>query len=165
MKLLPIFFGGGVFIQFDLNLLFRAELILKLSCVARTWAGGDINLTLFLSQVGLGRIFFNTSRSKTEAVWKCSDNPDPSLTPPGHFSTLLSSIFPIATLLNVLTTLKEVVNPGLSFFSRLSFRGFSQEDYPQQRRPTQHDDFRGALAQRNGMFRPSGKSIYSMSKL
>lgn len=53
-----------VFIQIDLHLLFRAELILKLSCVARTWAEGGINLTLFLSQVGLERVVFNTSQVK-----------------------------------------------------------------------------------------------------
>ncbi|TWW56561.1 epidermal growth factor receptor kinase substrate 8-like protein 3b [Takifugu flavidus] len=45
-----------------------------------------------------------------------------------------------------------------------SFRGFSQEDYPQQRRPTHHDDFRGAPVQRNGMFRLNGKSIYRQRK-
>ncbi|TNM87189.1 hypothetical protein fugu_007419 [Takifugu bimaculatus] len=45
-----------------------------------------------------------------------------------------------------------------------SFRGFSQEDYPQQRRPTHHDDFRGAPVQRNSMFRPNGKSIYRQRK-
>lgn len=69
----------------------------------------------------------------------------------------------------------EVANPVLSslwgFFFIISFwlsyRGYSQDDFPQ--RPFQQDDYkvdyRGSSLQRNNMFRPNGKSIYSMSTL
>ncbi|XP_040921347.1 epidermal growth factor receptor kinase substrate 8-like protein 3b [Toxotes jaculatrix] len=43
-------------------------------------------------------------------------------------------------------------------------RGFLQDDLPQQRRPFQQDDLKGAPLQRNGMSRPSGKSIYNQRK-
>ncbi|KAM8753650.1 epidermal growth factor receptor kinase substrate 8-like protein 3b [Acanthopagrus schlegelii] len=42
--------------------------------------------------------------------------------------------------------------------------GFSQEDVHLQRRPYPQDDLREAPLQRNGMFRPSGKSIYMQRK-
>lgn len=75
-----------------------------------------------------------------------------------------------SALLNVLMMMiiDDVANPLLSSFCCVfffSFRGFSQDNFPQARRPFQQDDFRGSPVQRNGMFRPSGKSIYSMSKL
>ncbi|XP_056130784.1 epidermal growth factor receptor kinase substrate 8-like protein 3b [Lampris incognitus] len=43
-------------------------------------------------------------------------------------------------------------------------RGFFQEDLPQQRQGFQQDDFKSSLLQRNGMARPSGKSIYTQRK-
>ncbi|XP_070767108.1 epidermal growth factor receptor kinase substrate 8-like protein 3b [Enoplosus armatus] len=43
-------------------------------------------------------------------------------------------------------------------------RGFSQDDLPQQRKPFQQDDLRGAPLQRHNMSRPSGKSIYMQRK-
>ncbi|KAM9350352.1 epidermal growth factor receptor kinase substrate 8-like protein 3b [Symphorus nematophorus] len=43
-------------------------------------------------------------------------------------------------------------------------RGFSQEDFPQQRRPYQQDDLGGSQPQRNSMSRPSGRSIYMQRK-
>nr|XP_020471161.1 epidermal growth factor receptor kinase substrate 8-like protein 3 [Monopterus albus] len=43
-------------------------------------------------------------------------------------------------------------------------RPFSQEVAPQSWRLSQQDDLRGAPLQRNGMFRPSGKSIYMQRK-
>uniref|UniRef100_A0A3B4TYT9 EPS8 signaling adaptor L3b n=1 Tax=Seriola dumerili TaxID=41447 RepID=A0A3B4TYT9_SERDU len=46
----------------------------------------------------------------------------------------------------------------------LSFRGFSPEDLPQQRRAFQQDDVKGAPLQRNGISRPSGRHIYMQRK-
>ncbi|XP_037540148.1 epidermal growth factor receptor kinase substrate 8-like protein 3b [Nematolebias whitei] len=43
-------------------------------------------------------------------------------------------------------------------------RGFPQEDFPQQRRPFQQDEPQGSPLQRNGMSRPSGRSIYMQRK-
>ncbi|KAL7397971.1 hypothetical protein ABVT39_002431 [Epinephelus coioides] len=43
-------------------------------------------------------------------------------------------------------------------------RGFSPEDFPQQRRAFQHDDHQGSPLQRNNMSRPSGRSIYMQRK-
>ncbi|XP_029362624.1 epidermal growth factor receptor kinase substrate 8-like protein 3b [Echeneis naucrates] len=43
-------------------------------------------------------------------------------------------------------------------------RGFSQEDLPQQRRPFQQEELKGAPLQRNGMTRPSGRHIYMQRK-
>nr|XP_046253198.1 epidermal growth factor receptor kinase substrate 8-like protein 3b isoform X3 [Scatophagus argus] len=43
-------------------------------------------------------------------------------------------------------------------------RGFSQDDFPQHKRPFQQDEFKGSSFQRNDMFRPSGKSIYMQRK-
>ncbi|XP_042347185.1 epidermal growth factor receptor kinase substrate 8-like protein 3b [Plectropomus leopardus] len=43
-------------------------------------------------------------------------------------------------------------------------RGFSQDDFPQQRQAFQQDDLRGSPLQRNNMSRPSGKSIYMQRK-
>lgn len=42
-------------------------------------------------------------------------------------------------------------------------RASTQEDFPQQRRPLQHDEHRSSL-QRDGLSRPSGRYIYSMTK-
>uniref|UniRef100_A0A665UNL6 EPS8-like 3b n=1 Tax=Echeneis naucrates TaxID=173247 RepID=A0A665UNL6_ECHNA len=46
----------------------------------------------------------------------------------------------------------------------LPLRGFSQEDLPQQRRPFQQEELKGAPLQRNGMTRPSGRHIYMQRK-
>ncbi|XP_028264989.1 epidermal growth factor receptor kinase substrate 8-like protein 3b isoform X2 [Parambassis ranga] len=43
-------------------------------------------------------------------------------------------------------------------------RGFSPEDLPQSRRPFQQDDPKGSPLQRNGMSRPTGRSIYMQRK-
>uniref|UniRef100_A0A1A8A457 EPS8-like 3 n=3 Tax=Nothobranchius TaxID=28779 RepID=A0A1A8A457_NOTFU len=42
--------------------------------------------------------------------------------------------------------------------------GFSQEDFPQQRRAFQQDEPKEDLLQRNGISRPSGRSIYMQRK-
>lgn len=59
--------------------------------------------------------------------------------------------------------------PGLNFpvlvtifiIHFLHVRSVSQDDFPQLRQPFHPDDVRGAPLQRNSIFRPSGKSIYS----
>ncbi|XP_058497841.1 epidermal growth factor receptor kinase substrate 8-like protein 3b isoform X1 [Solea solea] len=43
-------------------------------------------------------------------------------------------------------------------------RGFSPEDFPQQRRAFQQDDLKAPPLQRNGLSRPSGKFIYRQRK-
>ncbi|XP_041860231.1 epidermal growth factor receptor kinase substrate 8-like protein 3b [Melanotaenia boesemani] len=45
-----------------------------------------------------------------------------------------------------------------------SAKGFSQEDFPQQRRDLQQDDPKNSPFQRNGLFRPSGRAIYMQRK-
>lgn len=58
-----------------------------------------------------------------------------------------------------------LISQLFEFLSNILFRGFSQDDLHLQKRAFQQDEPRLSPLHKNNMFRPSGKSIFSMLTL